>query len=137
MNKKTALQIAGSLSKPSKMPGWGYGLPAKNCHIGSQLQKKTNTVCSNCYALKGRYIFDNVVKSQEKRLKAIEDPQWTEAMIFLIRSTFAGTTRGTSKTKRTSTRSTISPKPRRRSTSISPQKNIGSSKNSRAPNPAT
>jgi hypothetical protein len=23
-------QITGTLSKPSKMPGWAYGIPAKN-----------------------------------------------------------------------------------------------------------
>ena len=32
---KEALQITGSLSKPSKMPGWAYGLPAKECKTGS------------------------------------------------------------------------------------------------------
>ena len=35
---KEALQITGSLSKPSKMPGWAYGLPAKECKTGGKLQ---------------------------------------------------------------------------------------------------
>jgi hypothetical protein len=31
--------IGGSLSKPSKMPGWSIGLPAKECKTGSKLRK--------------------------------------------------------------------------------------------------
>jgi hypothetical protein len=31
--------ITGTLSKPSKMPGWSYGLPAKECKTGSKLAK--------------------------------------------------------------------------------------------------
>ena len=29
--------ITGSLSKPSKMPGYAYGLPAKECKTGKKL----------------------------------------------------------------------------------------------------
>jgi hypothetical protein len=39
MNKTEALQITGSLSNPSKMPGKAYGLPAKECKTGSKLAK--------------------------------------------------------------------------------------------------
>ena len=28
-----ALKITGSLSKPSKMPGWAYGLPVSYTHL--------------------------------------------------------------------------------------------------------
>ena len=31
--------ITGTLSKPSKMPGWAYGIPAKECKVGSKLAK--------------------------------------------------------------------------------------------------
>ena len=31
--------ITGSLSKPSKMPGHAYGLPAQECKTGSKLAK--------------------------------------------------------------------------------------------------
>ena len=34
--------IGGSLSKPSKMPGWSIGLPAKECKTGSKLRKIKN-----------------------------------------------------------------------------------------------
>ena len=56
MNTKEALQIVGGLSKPSKMPGWAYGLPAKECKTGSKLVKVPGSVCYNCYALKGCYV---------------------------------------------------------------------------------
>ena len=46
MDTKTALQIiGGSLSKPSKMPGWSIGLPAKECKTGGKLQKVKGSVC--------------------------------------------------------------------------------------------
>ena len=39
MDTKKALKIiGGSLSKPSKMPGWSIGLPAKECKTGGKLQ---------------------------------------------------------------------------------------------------
>ena len=49
MNTQEALKIVGGLSKPSKMPGWAYGLPAKECKTGSKLAQQDNTVCSGCY----------------------------------------------------------------------------------------
>jgi hypothetical protein len=52
-----ALKITGSLSKPSKMPGWAYGLPAKECKTGGKLAKVPGSVCYDCYALKGCYVF--------------------------------------------------------------------------------
>ena len=33
--------IGGSLSKPSKMPGWSIGLPAKECKTGGKLAEGT------------------------------------------------------------------------------------------------
>ena len=62
MKSKRALKIIGGLSKPSKMPGWAYGLPAKECKTGSKLVKVKNSVCEGCYALKGCYVF-KVVQS--------------------------------------------------------------------------
>jgi hypothetical protein len=31
MKTSEALKLVGGLSKPSKMPGWAYGIPAKEC----------------------------------------------------------------------------------------------------------
>jgi Gene product 88 len=78
--------IAGSLSKPSKMPGYGYGLPAlASCATGTKLAKLKNTVCAACYACRNRYRMDNVQSAQSKRLASITHPDWVEAMVFLIR----------------------------------------------------
>ena len=87
MQTKEALKIiGGSLSKPSKMPGWSIGLPAKECKTGGKLQKVKGSVCYDCYALKGCYVFKVVQQAQYRRLKAIRDPQWVEAMAHLINS---------------------------------------------------
>ena len=84
--EKALFIIGGSLSKPSKMPGWSIGLPAKECKTGGKLQKVPGSVCYDCYALKGCYVFKVVQQAQYRRLKAIRDPQWVEAMAHLINS---------------------------------------------------
>jgi hypothetical protein len=38
MKSNEALKLVGGLSKPSKMPGWAYGIPAKECKTGKKLQ---------------------------------------------------------------------------------------------------
>ena len=87
MDTKTALQIiGGSLSKPSKMPGWSIGLPAKECKTGGKLQAVKGSVCFDCYALKGCYIFKVVQDAQYRRLAAIKSPDWVQAMAHLINS---------------------------------------------------
>jgi len=86
MNTKEAWALVGGLSKPSKMPGWSIGIPAKECKTGSKLRLIPNSVCSECYALKNCYMFKVVQEAQYKRLKAIAHPQWVEAMATLINS---------------------------------------------------
>ena len=81
--KKEAWALVGGLSNPSKMPGYGYGLSAKDCITGSKLRKIANSVCAGCYALKGRYVFPNVYQAHQNRLKSIQDKLWVEAMAFL------------------------------------------------------
>ena len=78
--------IGGSLSKPSKMPGWSIGLPAKECKTGSKLQAVPGSVCYDCYAMKGCYVFKVVQDAQYRRLAAIKSTQWVEAMAHLINS---------------------------------------------------
>jgi len=84
MSKKEALAICGSLSRPSKMPGHSYSLPAERCRMGNFLRHIPKAVCSHCYALRGRYIFPAVQRAQEKRLASISDPRWTAAISSLI-----------------------------------------------------
>jgi len=85
MLKKEAHKITGGLSKPSKMPGPAYNLPAIRCKTGSKLRKIKNSVCSGCYALKGRYVFRNVQNALERRYQSLDHEQWTEAMTVLVK----------------------------------------------------
>ena len=86
MNTQEALKIVGGLSKPSKMPGWAYGLPADECKTGGKLKLIPNSVCSGCYADKGCYVFPVVQAAQYRRLAAIRSSLWVGAMALLINS---------------------------------------------------
>ena len=86
MNTKEAWALVGGLSKPSKMPGWSIGIPAKECKTGGKLQHVEGSVCFDCYALKGCYVFKVVQEAQYKRLEAIQHPDWVLAMATLINS---------------------------------------------------
>ena len=86
MKTSEALKIVGGLSKPSKMPGWAYGIPAKECKTGSKLRKVKDSVCYNCYALKGCYVFKVVQDAQYRRLASVKHELWTGAMALLINS---------------------------------------------------
>jgi len=86
MNTKEAWALVGGLSKPSKMPGWSIGIPAKECKTGAKLRLIPNSVCEGCYALKGCYVFKVVQEAQYKRLEAIQHPDWVTAMATLINS---------------------------------------------------
>ena len=86
MKTNQALKIVGGLSRPSKMPGWAYGLPAKECKTGSKLREVKDSVCEECYALKNCYIFKIVQAAQYRRLKSIKNPGWVAAMVHLINS---------------------------------------------------
>ncbi len=86
MRIEKAKQITGSLSKPSKMPGHAYGLPAKECKTGGKLQNVKGSNCYGCFALTGCYVFKVVQDAQYKRLKAIRSPLWVGAMGTMINS---------------------------------------------------
>jgi len=86
MNTKEAWTLVGGLSKPSKMPGWSIGIPAKECKTGAKLRLIPDSVCEGCYALKGCYVFKVVQEAQYKRLRAISHPDWVLAMATLINS---------------------------------------------------
>ena len=86
MTTKELLQLVGGLSKPSKMPGWAYGIPAKECKTGSKLQKVKGSTCYDCYALKGCYVFKVVQEAQYRRLRSIKHPGWVRAMTQLLQS---------------------------------------------------
>ena len=77
-------EITGSLSKPSKMPGFAYGLPAKECKTGSKLRKVKGSTCEKCYAMKNCYAFKTTQAAQYKRLDAIKNPKWVMSMAAQI-----------------------------------------------------
>ena len=74
----------GTLSNPSKMPSFAWGISAYECMVGSLLAKINGTVCKKCYALKGRYIFKPVKLAHKKRLNAIKKPEWVDYMAELL-----------------------------------------------------
>src|SRR5438445_8895372 len=78
------LSITGGLSKPGKMPGPAFGLPAHACRTGARLASTEGSVCGACYATKGRYFTFRVQNALAKRLERIDDPRWTEAMTRLV-----------------------------------------------------
>ncbi len=84
MTRKSAWDLVAGLSTPSKMPGYAYGLPAKECKVGGRLQSVAGSVCHGCYALKGQYRFQNVQDAQYRRLASLADPRWVDAMVFLM-----------------------------------------------------
>ena len=86
MKTAEAKKITHSLSKPSKMPGWSYGLPAPECKTGSKLRKVKGSTCYNCYAMKGCYVFPDVKAAQYKRLASTKLDAWTVAMAAQLNS---------------------------------------------------
>ena len=74
MLKKEAREITGGLSKPSKMPGPAHNLPAVACKTGAKLVQIPGSVCAGCYALKGRYRFNNVQQALQRRLQGARAP---------------------------------------------------------------
>ncbi len=74
----------GGLSSPSKMPGYAYSLPARECITGSKLRDVDGSVCHGCYAMKGRYVFPKVQAALYRRLESLSQPLWVEAMAELI-----------------------------------------------------
>ena len=86
MKTSEAWKLVGGLSKPGKMPGWSIGIPAKECKTGSKLRAVKGSVCEDCYAMKGCYVFKVVQDAQYRRLKAIYTAPWVQAMAHLINS---------------------------------------------------
>jgi len=85
LSKKQAKEITGGLSVPSRMPGKAYSIPAKRCITGAKMRDIPGSICSGCYALKGRYGFQNVQDAQERRFQSLNDPRWIDAMVVLVR----------------------------------------------------
>jgi hypothetical protein len=81
--------VTGGLSEPSKMPGFAYSISAKRCNVGAKLRNVKGSTCNKCYAMKGRYVFPNVVEAMERRYRAmrVNSTAWAAGMIASIRKT--------------------------------------------------
>lgn len=84
MTLREAIEIAGNLSHPSKMPCPCWSISQKHCITGARQAQQPGTVCSKCYAARGRYLFPHPQRAMERRLKGIDHPRWVEAMVKLI-----------------------------------------------------
>ena len=81
---KDANKTTGGLSDASKMPEQSFNLNARDCFTGSKLVTIPDSVCSECYALKGNYVrYSNVAIVQARRLKCLHNPDWVLAMATL------------------------------------------------------
>jgi hypothetical protein len=81
---KQAEAVVHTLSSPSKMPCHGYSIPASRCITGGKLRKVANSICSVCYALKGRYVFPNVLAAMEQRFASLFSSAWVDAITYII-----------------------------------------------------
>lgn len=73
MNIKQLEERTGGLSRPSKMPCYGYSLPASKCRTGGKLRDVEGGVCARCYAMRGRFNFDNVQTAMHRRWRSVVD----------------------------------------------------------------
>lgn len=80
-----AKEIAGVLGKPSKLPGFAYGLNARFCRRGGELRGTPGAICSTCYAMNDFYAsWSPVARGHSKRHDGLDHPRWTDAMVRLI-----------------------------------------------------
>lgn len=84
---KQAVEFIGGFSKPSKMPCHGFSIPARHCKTGAKLRNVKDSICSICYALKGRYMFKNVQNALDRRFAKLKHKMWVEAMTIAISGT--------------------------------------------------
>jgi hypothetical protein len=84
MKLKEIEKKIGTLSNPSKMPSYAWGISAKKCVTGSKLAKIKGTICNKCYALKGHYVFKPVKIAHKIRLNAIYKSEWVDYMAELL-----------------------------------------------------
>ena len=64
--------IIGGLSRPTKLPGWAFGLSPANCVTGSRLRSVPGTVCSECYAAKNAYLWKSVTAANRRRDRLLQ-----------------------------------------------------------------
>ncbi len=68
---RDALAIGG-LSRPIKLPGWAFGLSPANCVTGRRLRALAGSVCSECYAAKGAYLWSTISAANRRRDRLLQ-----------------------------------------------------------------
>jgi hypothetical protein len=77
---QTVVEI--KFSNVDKMPWLSWDTPAWECKTGSKLVDVKGSVCSDCYACGGRYIFGVVKNANEARFEQLADLEsWKTAFI--------------------------------------------------------
>jgi len=76
MNKTTVNKMIGNLGSTEKVGCPTFGLSPAWCKRGSELRKQEGTVCSHCYARKGRYVGPHVKAAHKERLEGMKHPSW-------------------------------------------------------------
>ena len=78
--------VGGTLQIVSKMPGYAWAIPAKECNVGARLRQVAGSTCEGCYAFKGNYARyeTSIDKGQYARFAQLENPEWIESMATLI-----------------------------------------------------
>ena len=84
MNYEEALAITMPLSVTSKMPCKSYSLPSAMCHTGAVLKNVKGATCSACYTYKYQR-YQHVIPLQLKRMKAVCNKRWVEAMVIVLK----------------------------------------------------
>lgn len=69
------------------MPGFSYGISAKNCITGGKLRGVRGSVCSGCYAMTDWYhTWRPLLEGHRRRWNGLRHPQWVAAMVRMIES---------------------------------------------------
>ena len=84
MNIKEIEKKISTLSTPSKMPSYSWGIPIQYRKTGTILAEQEGTICNKCYAGKGCYVFPVVKAMYQKRDEAIEMVEWVDYMAELL-----------------------------------------------------
>tara|TARA_R100000306_G_scaffold31696_1_gene33767 strand:+ start:546 stop:1259 length:714 start_codon:yes stop_codon:yes gene_type:complete len=87
LTREEALEVTGGISNTSKMPEESFSLSARDCITGAKLHNVPDSVCSECYALKGFYHMPVVKDAQARRLAKLDHPKWVDAMSLLTSKT--------------------------------------------------
>ena len=73
------------LSKPSKMnKATSFSISAEGCITGAKLARIPGTVCFDCYALKGAYLWSPVKKAMKYREDKLNSPQFVSEIVAEI-----------------------------------------------------